>query len=200
MRQISCDAIGIALTAKSIKNGGVVIFPTDTVYGIGCNPYNENAINRIYEIKKRDRIKKLPVLGYSKQILEDIVEFDERANKIADKFWPGELTIVLPIKDNKLKKLCGRENTLAVRVPNNRCALSLLKECKLIIGTSANISGEESFVDPQNIGDGISKCDIFLNGGKIQNSSASTIIKIQNDDIKILRCGNISENDLVEAL
>jgi len=200
MKQISCDHIGITLTAKSIKNGAVVIFPTDTIYGLGCNPYNENAVDRIYKIKKRDKTKQLPVLGYSKQILEDIVKFDAYANKIADKFWPGELTIVLPLKDDKLKKLSGIENTLAVRVPNNKCALSLLKKCKLIVGTSANISGKEPFTNPQNIEGDISKCDVFLNGGIIQNSNTSTIIKIQNKDIKILRCGNISKNDLVEAL
>ena len=85
MKQISCDHLGITLTAKSIKNGAVVIFPTDTVYGIGCNPYNESAVDRIYKIKKRDKTKQLPILGYSKQILEDIVKFDAYTNKIADK-------------------------------------------------------------------------------------------------------------------
>ena len=139
-------------------------------------------------------------MGYSKKKLEDIVKFDVYASKIADKFWPGELTIVLPLKDDKLKKLSGSENSLAVRVPNNKCALSLLKKCKLIVGTSANISGKESFTDPQNLDSDISKCDIFLNGGLIQNSSASTIIKIQNKDIKILRSGNISKNDLEKVL
>ena len=67
MKQISCDPVGITLTAKLIKNGGVVIFPTDTVYGIGCDPYNQNAINRIFAIKKRDKTKQLPILGYSKK-------------------------------------------------------------------------------------------------------------------------------------
>ena len=200
MKQISCDPVGITLTAKLIKNGGVVIFPTDTVYGIGCDPYNQNAINRIFAIKKRDKTKQLPILGYSKKKLEDIVKFDVYASKIADKFWPGELTMVLPLKDDKLKKLSGSENSLAVRVPNNKCALSLLKKCKLIVGTSANISGKESFTDPQNLDSDISKCDIFLNGGLIQNSSASTIIKIENKDIKILRSGNISKNDLEKVL
>ena len=121
MKQISCDPTGITLTAESIKNGAVVIFPTDTVYGIGCDPYNQNAINRIFAIKKRDKTKQLPILGYSKKKLEDIVKFDVYASKIADKFWPGELTMVLPLKDDKLKKLSGSENSLAVRVQNNNC-------------------------------------------------------------------------------
>ena len=65
MKQVTDNSTGVALVVKSIKNGGVVIFPTDTVYGIGCNPYDENAIERIYRIKKRDGKKPLPVLGLS---------------------------------------------------------------------------------------------------------------------------------------
>ena len=162
MKQVSSDSAGIKLAIESIKNGGVVIFPTDTVYGIGCNPYNEDAVERIYELKNRDCTKPLPILGYSKRFLENIVEFDEITNRIAEKFWPGRLTIVLPLKDDKLKKLSRGTNTLAVRVPNNKCVLAFLKKCELVVGTSANISGDKPLVDPQNYNNIISKCDIFL--------------------------------------
>ena len=84
MKQVSSDSAGIALAIESIKNGGVVIFPTDTVYGIGCDPYNENAVERIYGLKNRDNTKPLPILGYSKRILENIVEFDETTNRITE--------------------------------------------------------------------------------------------------------------------
>ena len=197
MKQVTDNSTGVALVVKSIKNGGVVIFPTDTVYGIGCNPYDENAIERIYRIKKRDGKKPLPVLGYSRQILEEIVEFDEIAYRITDKFWPGQLTI---IKDDRLKKLSAGEDTLAVRVPNNKCTLSILKECKLVIGTSANISGKKSFTNPQNLESEINDCDVFLNDGKIQSSGESTIIEIKNEKIKILRNGSLSQKELIEAL
>ena len=200
MKQISCDSDGIRFTVESIKKGQVIIFPTDTVYGIGCDPYDDDAIDRIFKIKKRDNTKSLPVLAYSKQILEDIVEFDSITNLITSKFWPGQLTIVLPLKDKKLKKLSGIKNTLAVRVPSNKCTLSLLKECKLIVGTSANISGKDACTDPISIEKEISGCDVFLNDGIIHNSTASTIIAIENKNFKILRRGNISENDLAEAL
>ena len=200
MREVSNDSAGIALAVQSIKDGGVVIFPTDTVYGIGCNPYDKNAIDRIFKIKKRDKTKQLPILGYSKQILKQIVEFDEIANKITDKFWPGRLTLVLPLKDAKLQKLSGSTKTIAVRVPNNKCALTLLKECKLIIGTSANISGKKSLVDPSYLKDKVLDCDVFLNDGPIQSSGASTIIEIKNKNIKILRNGDIHKNDLVKTL
>jgi L-threonylcarbamoyladenylate synthase len=200
MKQVSSDLTGIALTVQSIKNGEVVIFPTDTVYGIGCNPYDENAVDRVYRLKKRNRIKPLPILGYSKYDLESIVKFDDITNRITDKFWPGQLTIVLPLIDDKLKKLSGGLTTLAVRVPNNKCTLSLLKECKLIIGTSANISGEKPFTDPKNIENGVPDCDVLLNDGEIQSSGTSTIIEIKNGGIRILRSGSISEKDLVDTL
>ena len=200
MKQVSSDLTGIALTVQSIKNGEIVIFPTDTVYGIGCNPYDENAVDRVYRLKKRNRIKPLPILGYSKYDLESIVKFDDITNRITDKFWPGQLTIVLPLIDDKLKKLSGGLTTLAVRVPNNKCTLSLLKECKLIIGTSANISGEKPFTDPKNIENGVPDCDVLLNDGEIQSSGTSTIIEIKNGGIRILRSGSISEKDLVDTL
>ena len=200
MKEVSCDPEGIALTLESLRHGGIVIFPTDTIYGIGCNPYNEESVDRIYKIKKRDRTKLLPVLGYSKKDLEKIVDFDDIANKIIDRFWPGPLTLILPLKDDKLRKLSDHTNTLAVRVPNNHCVLSLLKECKLIIGTSANISGDTPLIDLQSHNDIISECDIFLNGGSIENSNESTIIKVQDKKIRILREGVISEKTIDEII
>ena len=200
MKQVSSDSAGIASAIESIKNGGVVIFPTDTVYGIGCDPYNENAVERIYGLKNRDNTKPLPILGYSKRILENIVEFDKTTNRITEKFWPGRLTIVLPLKDDKLKKLSRGTNTLAVRVPNNKCVLAFLKKCELVVGTSANISGKKPFTDPQNIENELIDCDIFLNDGIIHSSGASTVIKIENGEIVILRSGDISENDLAGEL
>ena len=126
---VKCDQNGIDITKKSLNNNGVIIFPTDTVYGIGCNPYSTKAVERIYQIKQRDETKPLPILGYSKDELSKIVFFDEKSSKLADKFWPGELTLVLMIKDKKLKETMNLSNKIAVRVPNNKCVLSLLKEC-----------------------------------------------------------------------
>jgi len=196
MKKVSCDSSGIKVAAKSIETGGIVVYPTDTVYGIGCDPYNSDAINRIYEIKKRDKTKLFPILGYSKQVLENIVEFNEMANTIAKKFWPGQLTIILPIKDEKLHGDTNNVESIGVRVPNNQCVLSLLKECKLIIGTSANISGKEAITDPNKFDEFNQDFDIFLDGGKIQSSGASTIIEIKNDELKIIRKGSISEHEL----
>ncbi len=90
--KVNCDNDGIKKVVEIFKNGGVIVFPTDTVYGIGCDPYNENAIKKIYEIKSRDKIKSLPVLAYSIDIVKQIVMMDKLTEKIVEKYWPGPLT------------------------------------------------------------------------------------------------------------
>ncbi len=193
--RVKCDSEGIDIAITSIKKGGIVVFPTDTVYGIGCDPYNQNSIKSIYQIKNRSPSKLFPILGFSKKDLSEIAFFDERANKIAEKYWPGEITLVLKIKDEKLKKILNLDEKIAVRVPNNPCILSILKECKLIIGTSANISDSKSFRDPEECIRNISGYDLFVDGGIISSKGESTVIEIDKE-IKVLRNGNISEEEI----
>ncbi|HMK33295.1 MAG TPA: L-threonylcarbamoyladenylate synthase, partial [Nitrosopumilaceae archaeon] len=145
---VACDSDGIKLAAIAVKRGGLVVFPTDTVYGVGCDPRNPKSIESIYRIKKRNESKNLPVLGYSKKEISKIAIFDKISNEIADKFWPGSVTLVLKLKDEKIKRAMNLDYKIAVRVPNHPCTLSLLKECKLIVGTSANHSGNPPYSDP----------------------------------------------------
>ena len=95
---VSCDEDGISKTLRSYKNGGVIVFPTDTVYGIGCDPFKRDSVTKIYELKKRDGEKRFPILGTSKKELEKIVEFNSIAEKISHEFWPGQVTLLLPIR------------------------------------------------------------------------------------------------------
>ena len=99
-----------------VKHGGIIVFPTDTVYGIGCDPFNEKAIEKIFHIKQR-RNKPLPVLCQSIDYARKLVEFNEILNKFALKFWPGPLTIVAPIKNHALPKLLTiNSDLLGIRV------------------------------------------------------------------------------------
>jgi L-threonylcarbamoyladenylate synthase len=197
MLKVSCDTKGVEIAVKTLQNGGIVVFPTDTVYGIGCDPYNADAIKTIYKIKKRDDSKLFPVLGYSREELERIVEFDDKSKKIADKFWPGQVTLILKIKDEKIKKSLNLEEKIAVRIPKNRCIMSLLKNCKLLVGTSANISGTSSFKDPNECRNNITGYDVFIDDGIIQSSGESTVVEI-DDEIKILREGVVSKESILE--
>lgn len=195
--RVNCDSNGINTVVKSIKEGKIVVFPTDTVYGIGCDPYNKEAVEKVYKIKNRKKGKMFPVLGFSKNELEKIANFNEKANKIAEKFWPGRLTLILPLKDEKLKTSMNLENKVAVRVPNNSCALSILEQCNLIIGTSANVSGMESFVDPDECEKNISDYDVFVDSGKIPSKGESTVIEISEDEVVVHRKGSISKEEIL---
>ena len=196
--KISCNDADIQIATKAINDGAIVVFPTDTVYGLGCNPYNHDAVQSIYEIKKRNKTKPFPVIGYSKKELEKIAEFNSLEEKIAEKFWPGPITLILKIKDKEIQKSLDLEGKIAVRVPNNQCVLALLKECKLLVGTSANISGTTPFNDPKECSKNLSGYDLLIDGGIISGQGESTIVEIENNDVKILRKGNVSEEMIKE--
>ena len=99
MDLVLCDEHGIDQILTAYKKGQIIGFPTDTVYGIGCDPFNKNSISKIFELKKRNDNKKFPILGFSKEDIKKIVIFDSAAEKIAEKFWPGQVTILLPIRE-----------------------------------------------------------------------------------------------------
>ena len=195
--KVNCDSEGIDIAINTIHRGGVVVYPTDTVYGIGCDPYNKDAIMAIYKIKKRYGSKFFPVLGYSKNEISKIAVFNEKSEKIAEKFWPGQITLILKLKDEKIKKSLNLGEKIAVRVPDNQCILSILKECKLLVGTSANISGTLPFTDPNECAKNISGYDVFIDGGKISSTGESTVVEI-GDDLKILREGSVSKQEIID--
>jgi len=195
--KVDCNDEGIEKTFQVIENGGIVIFPTDTVYGIGCNPYNVNAVEKIYEIKSREKIKPLPVLAYSLDTVKQIARIDTFTEKIIKKYWPGPLTLILELTDKKLKKSLKLDNKIAVRIPDSKCTLKLLKKCGLLVGTSANISGNPSSTDPKECLKNIINYDIFLNGGTITSKGESTIIEIENEEIKIIREGALKKEEIM---
>jgi L-threonylcarbamoyladenylate synthase len=195
--KLDCDDDGIKKTSQIIENGGIVVFPTDTVYGIGCNPYNENSVKKIYEIKSRTELKSLPVLAYSLDVVKEITIIDEFTEKIIEKYWPGPLTLILELTDQKLKKSLNLGNKIAVRIPDSKCTLKLLEKCKLLVGTSANISGNSSYTNPDECIKNIKNYDMFLNGGIITSKGESTIIEIENEEIKIIREGALKIEDIV---
>ncbi len=194
---VSCNSVGISTASEVVKRGGIVVFPTDTVYGIGCDPFNEEAVRKIYKIKGREGSKQLPVLGASIIEISKVAIFDELSKKIASRFWPGPLTLILDVKEEKIAKSLGLDKKIAVRVPNHTCALELLNECKLLVGTSANLSGQPPAVSPADILKKLDGYDILLDGGAIHNPLESTIVKVVGNKFEIIRTGRISEKELL---
>lgn len=203
--RVNCDKEGISQAIQVINQGGVTVFPTDTVYGIGCNPYNKRSIEKIYKIKSRDISKPVPVLAYSEKIAAKIADFDSATRRIVKKFWPGPLTILLKPTDEAIKESLSLKDKIAVRVPDSKCALALLKECDFLIGTSANVSGCLPYTNPDECFKNLQDYDIFVDGGIITSKAVSTIIEIKGDDngdnrIEIIRKGVVSREEIMELL
>jgi len=196
--KVNCGINGINQAYDIISQGGIAVFPTDTVYGIGCDPYNKKAVSKIYNIKSRSILKPFPVLTYSKETAEEIVCFDEISEKIVNKFWPGPLTIILKVSDKNLIKNLNLRDKIAIRVPNQKCTLDLLEKCKFLVGTSANLSGKSSHTDPDECLKSMEGWDVFINGGIITGKGESTIIEIENKEIKIIREGFLSKKDILK--
>ena len=196
--KVSCNKEGIEKASQIVNHGGIIIFPTDTVYGIGCNPYNKEAVEKIYEIKSRNTMKSVPVLTYSIKTAEKIVEFDQFTKKIVEKFWPGPLTIILKVTDKKIKESLNLKNKIAIRVPDHKCTLELLKKCNFLVGTSANISGDLPYTDPEKCLKKLETYDIFIDGGIIASKGESTIIEIENEEIKIIREGYLTKEKILQ--
>ena len=197
--KVSCNKEGIEKASQIVSQGGIVIFPTDTVYGIGCNPYNKESVEKIYKIKSREIMKPLPVLTYSIETAEKIVEFDQFTKKIVKKFWPGPLTVILKVTDKKIKESLNLKNKIAIRVPDHKCTLELLKKCNFLVGTSANISGDLPYTDPEECLKNLENYDIFVDGGIITSKGESTIIEIENEQIKIIREGSLTEDEILQS-
>jgi len=196
-----CTDDAVARCALLIKSGEILVFPTDTIYGIGCDPYNDKAVERIFAIKGRDEKKPLPVLAYSTADAEKIVSLGDAGRVLAKKYWPGVLTIVAPIADKKIsRRVTAAGSSLAVRVPANECVLSLLKRCKYLVGTSANPSGEGPGKSAQEVlNSSLKGYDALLDGGPVENGIESTIVDITGRP-KVLREGTIKENEVMQLL
>ena len=133
---------------KVIKSGGVVVFPTDTVYGIGALPQKE-PVAKIYKIKKRDFSKKIIALISDKKILKDLVQEScenmLKIDRILEKYWPGELTVIFRANKNFTHKFDAQMETIGIRIPKNKLALELIEKAGgILLTTSANISGKNA--------------------------------------------------------
>ncbi|RNJ78739.1 MAG: threonylcarbamoyl-AMP synthase [Nitrosopumilus sp. B06] len=189
----NCDESGIARAARTIEKGGIVVFPTDTTYGIGCSPYNAEAVGRVFQIKSRSISKPLPVLVHSMDMAEKIAVFDERSRRIAARFWPGQVTILLELADHTLQVSMNLQDTIAVRIPDHMCALELLKRCGPLTGTSANASGEEPATNPDACE--MEGYDLLLDGGVLRGGK-STIVDLRRGKTSILREGAIPGGEI----
>jgi len=201
MRILRATAENIQLAAEIVKKGGLVVYPTDTLYGLGCAPLNTEAVKRVFKTKG-ERKKPLPVLAYSIADAERIAEFGEKAKLIAERFWPGPLTLVLPKKPSLPSVVTYGKPSVGVRVPKHKVALQLLFLSNgLLIGTSANKTGSNPPRTAQEAAEQIGEnVDLILDGGKTPIGKSSTVVELSEGIPKLLREGPISINDILNVL
>ena len=193
------DYTKIKEPAQIIKNGGIVVFPTETVYGIGTNGLNENSIKRLYEVKQRPLSKPINLLVNSIEMLEQITQnISELEYKLIKKFMPGPFTIILKKKDIVPNILTANGDTVGIRMPENKVALKLIEYAGVPIATpSANISGKPSGTTLDMINNDFGeKVDYFIDGGKSKIGVASTIVQVIGGKPHILREGAILKEDI----
>jgi len=137
---LKVDLEGLTQAADAVAKGGVICYPTDTLYGLGCDPLNPLAVERTMRVKG-DRTKPMPVLVKSLEEADELAYFSQRAKLLAAKFWPGPLTLVLDGRDS-LPRILAPEGKIGLRSPNHSICLNLLGLCSgKLIGTSANRTG-----------------------------------------------------------
>ncbi len=208
MKQIKLDLnnreqaeeVAIA-SAKVLKNGGVIIYPTDTLYGLGANAFDEEAILKAYKIKKQDRNKPMSVIVKDIKMARRIACVDSKIEKILNRIWPGPITAILRKKDIVPYVLTGNGETVGIRIPKNDFLSKLMENIDFpITATSANISGEKNLLAPEEIIEKFSagelSPDLFINNGEVANPAASTIVDISKGVPKILRMGIVGKEKM----
>ena len=196
---IPASEIQIAL--KILHSGGIVAFPTDTVYGLGALAFNNNAIESIYKAKNRPIEKAIPILIGDLSELEKVADdIPNMALRFASRFWPGPLTCIVP-KKQTLPLAVSATSTVAVRIPDHVDARALLRAADPMAVTSANISGGQNPSTAQEVYDQLNgRIPLILDGGTTQGGIPSTLVDCTGELPMILREGPITLNELLAAL
>lgn len=194
----------IERAALIIKKGGLVAFPTETVYGLGADVYNAKAVASIFAAKGRPSFNPLISHIAEKDFLAEYAQTDTRVLALADKFWPGPLTFVLKRREHNqaIDLACAGLPTVTVRMPNHRTALALIKKSGVpIVAPSANRSQSISPTTAQHVLESLGgKIDLILDGGPCRVGVESTIIDVCGKNVVMLRAGGVSKEELESFL
>jgi L-threonylcarbamoyladenylate synthase len=199
MNIFTATSDSIERASEIIRRGGLVAFPTETVYGLGADGLNPIAVAKIFESKKRPTFNPLILHIADKNNLTNLVHInDERIERLIDKFWPGPLTLVLPKHEIVPDIVTSGNSTVAVRMPNHSVALELIKKCGTPIAAPSankfgNLSPTEASHVYKSLGDTV---DMILDGGKCSVGVESTILQFTGENVLLLRPGGLSVEEI----
>jgi L-threonylcarbamoyladenylate synthase len=195
------NTLDLSKAIVALVNGNVIVYPTDTLYGLGADIFNEDAVRKVFEIKKRPTNMPLSVAVSNFEMLEKIAIVDDRTRLLAESFLPGKLTLILKKKECISDIVTGGLDKVAVRIPDNKISLELLSRFGPLTATSANVHGKET---PGIISDIIMQfkeddISVYLDIGRLEGQP-STIVDVTEKQIKILREGAIAKSDILDAI
>lgn len=190
-----------AEAAAAIDRGEVIVLPTDTVYGVGANATDADAVQRLLDAKERGRDMPPPVLVADAGMVPALATgVDERVRALGEAFWPGALTLVLPTRPTLRMDLGDRGDTIAVRVPDHDFTRELLRRTGPLAVSSANVHGHDAALTidqaTAQLGE---RCSVYLDGGTMGGPVASTIVDLSQDRARVLRAGRITAAQLNEV-
>lgn len=189
----------LELVKKLQTKSFVMAIPTDTVYALCCNANDDMAIEKIYNIKKRDKNKPISLFVKNKNEIYKYIdcEINDKISELLDKYWPGQLTVIFKKKKNIFDNLTSKKDTIGIRVPNDKTLLSILNNIDFPLAqTSCNLSGEKEITTAKEIYNKLhNSIDMIIDEKKIASTNPSTIISISNQGINILRQGNVIIDD-----
>jgi len=197
---LKADLDGLAEAAAAIANGGLICYPTDTVYGLGCDPLNEQAVHRTIVAKGREK-KPMPILVKDLATAEKLAYISNRARKLAQDFWPGPLTILLKARELLPPPLVS-EGKVGIRSPNHAICLNLLALCSgQLVGTSANPAGRPPATSAEEVLKTLGgRVDVVLDGGRAPLGVASTVVDLTKSRPETVREGPLSKEEILHSL
>jgi len=202
MTVLKATVDNIRKAAKLVKNGGLVVYPTDTVYGLGCDPFCLRAVKRVFKVKGERKEKPLPILASDIECIEKIAYINEKVRKIAEKHWPGPLTLVVRKKATLPNIVTCGSTSVGVRIPNHTVAIQLINFCNgLLVGTSANKTGEKPPKTAQEATKQLGKqVEVVLDAGPTPLGQESSIVDLTSEKPQLLREGPIKLVEIMNAL
>ena len=183
-----------------IQKGGIVAFPTETVYGVGIHFNDEEALDRLMEAKNRDYSKAITLMVADKADISQYAYISPQAQKMIDQFMPGMITLIFKKKESVHDSMQNRKSTIGIRIPDSEFVLSLLKKVGPMLVTSANLSQHSNTTSTQEVLNQLDgRIDLVVDG-KTSDNIASTVVDVSQDEIKILRAGKITKEQIEEAI
>ena len=199
MKTVLVEKENINEVIDLLNHDEVVAFPTETVFGLGVKFSHLEALEKIYEIKHRSHSKAISLMIYDPKDIEKYAYVNENAQKLIDHFMPGMITLVLKKKSILSDDFTAGYDTIGIRIPDDPFVLKLLKEVGPMLVTSANISGQETLLNDQEVYKQFEGKIKMIVKGECKSTLASTVIKV-DEDVTILRQGCIQEEEIREVL